>query len=123
MDSRRQLKYAKLIQKELSEIFQRDKKSLLGNAFVTITHVDVSPDLSVAKVYLSFMLVSDKEEALQLVRENAKVYRQALGAKIRNVARIVPELAFFLDDSAEYAIKMDNIISNLSIPKEDTKGE
>ncbi len=119
MDSRRQLKYAKLIQKELSEIFQKDKKSLFGNAFVTITSVDVSPDLGLAKVHLSFMLVEDKNAILALTQENAKVFRQALGAKIRNVARIVPELAFFLDDSAEYAIKMDKLISDLNIPKEE----
>jgi len=120
MDTRRQLKYAKLIQKELSEIFQRDKKSLFGNAFVTITRVEVSPDLALAKIHLSFMLVDDKVTMMQITQENSKVFRQELGAKIRNVARIVPELAFFLDDSAEYAIKMDNLISGLNIPKADS---
>lgn len=118
MDTRRQLKYAKLIQKELSDIFQRDNKSLLGNAFVTITTVEVSPDLALAKIYVSFMLVEDKAAMLGVIRENAKVFRQTLGARIRNVARIVPELAFFLDDSAEYAMKMDKLITSLNIPKE-----
>lgn len=119
MDTRRQLKYAKLIQKELSDIFQHDKKSLLGSAFVTITNVEVSPDLGLAKIYLSFMLVEDKNLLLETIKTNAKVFRQALGIRIKNVARIVPELAFFLDDSAEYAIKMDQLITSLNIPKED----
>ncbi|MFN0049250.1 MAG: 30S ribosome-binding factor RbfA [Cytophagales bacterium] len=119
MDTRRQLKYAKLIQKELSEIFLHDKKSLFGNAFVTITSTEVSPDLAVAKIYMSFMLVEDKKAMIEMMQENAKVFRQALGAKIRNVARIVPEIVFYLDDSAEYAIKMDKLITSLNIPKEE----
>ncbi|TAF75844.1 MAG: ribosome-binding factor A [Bacteroidetes bacterium] len=120
MDSKRQLKYAKLIQKELSDIFQKDTKSLFGNAFITITRTEVSPDLSVAKNYLSFMLVNDKAQMLDSIREKTKIIRQNLGVRMRNQARIIPELelVFFLDDSAEYAIKMDSIISNLNIPKE-----
>lgn len=118
MDSKRQLKYAKLIQKELSDIFQKDTKSLFGNAFITITRTEISPDLSVAKSYLSFLLVNDKAQMLDSIREKTKIIRQNLGVRMRNQARIIPELVFFLDDSAEYAIKMDSIISNLNIPKE-----
>lgn len=118
MDSKRQLKYAKLIQKELSDIFQKDVKSLFGNAFITITRTEISPDLSVAKNYLSFLLVKDNNLMLNSIREKSKIIRQNLGNRIRNQARIIPELVFFLDESAEYAIKMDSIISNLNIPKE-----
>lgn len=120
MDSRRQLKYAKLIQKELSDVFARDVKHTFGNTFITITHTDVSPDLSVAKIYLSLMLTNDKNATLNLIRENVKPIRQALGTRIRNVARIVPELVFYLDDSADYSIKMDNIINSLHTPPSDS---
>ncbi len=119
MESKRQLQYAKLIQKELSDIFQRDSRHLFGNAFITVIRTEISPDLSVAKTFLSFMLVDDKEQMLLLIREKTKAIRQTLGSKIRNQARIVPELLFFLDDSAEYALKMDAIISKLTIPKVD----
>lgn len=117
MESKRQLQYAKLIQKELSDIFQRDSRHLFGNAFITVIRTEISSDLSVAKTYLSFMLVENKEQMLQMVRDNTKAIRQSLGNKIRNQVRIIPELVFFLDDTAEYAIKMDAIISKLTIPK------
>lgn len=117
MDSKRQSKFSKLILKELSVIFQRDSKSLFGNTFITVTNVEISPDLSVAKAYLSFMLTPDKNATLQMVREKSKAIRQSLANIIRHQVRIIPELVFFLDDSAEYAIKMDSIISNLNIPK------
>lgn len=119
MDSKRQLKFSKLILKELSQIFQVDSRHLFGNAFITVTNVEISPDLSVAKIRLSFMLVQDKAAMLQDIREKAKNIRQILGNKIRHQVRIVPELAFFLDDSADYAIKMESILNNLNIPKED----
>lgn len=119
MESKRQLQYAKMIQKELSEIFQRDSKHLFGKAFITVTRTEMSPDLSIAKSYLSFMLVENKFQMLDLIREKTKAIRQTLGSRIRNQARIIPELTFFLDDSSEYAMKMDAIITNLNIPKED----
>lgn len=116
MGSVRQLKFAKLIQKELSEIFQKETRNLFGNIFITITHVDASPDLSFVKVYLSFLLAENKEDTLIAVQEKAKDIRKLLGAKIRKDVRIIPEIAFFGDDSAEYAINMENILSQLNSP-------
>jgi len=117
MDTKRQLKFSKLILKELSQIFQIDSRHLFGNAFITVTNVEISPDLSVAKIRLSFMLVADKNILLQSIQEKAKNIRLILGNKIRNQVRIVPELVFFLDDTADYAIKMDSILKGLNIPK------
>lgn len=116
METTRQLKFARLIQKELGEIFQRDSKGLLEGMFVTITKVGVSPDLAQAKVYLSFLLVEDKKAALAKVAAQNKVIRKLLGEKIRKQARIIPELAFYIDDNLEYASKMDSIFANLNIP-------
>lgn len=116
MGSVRQLKFAKLIQKELSEIFQKETRNLFGNIFITITHVDASPDLSFVKVYLSFLLAENKEDTLIAVQVKAKDIRKLLGAKIRKDVRIIPEIAFFGDDSAEYAINMENILSQLNSP-------
>lgn len=115
-NSVRQQKFSRLIQKELSEIFQRDKHGYLDNAFITIAEVRVSPDLGVAKVYISMMLAKDKEGTLAKLDLHKKEIRKALGEKIRNQARIVPELIFFLDEVEENAIKMDKLIESLNIP-------
>lgn len=104
------------MQKELSEIFQRDKRGFLDNAFITIAEVKVSPDLGVAKVYISMMLAKDKQAILDKLDLHKKEIRRALGEKIRNQARIVPELAFFIDEVEENAIRMDELIKSLNIP-------
>lgn len=112
----RQQKFARLVQKELSEIFQRDKHGYLDNAFITIAEVKVSPDLGVAKVYVSMMLAKDKQGILAKLDLHKKEIRRALGEKIRNQARIVPEIAFFIDEVEENALRMDKLIESLHIP-------
>jgi len=123
MDSTRQQKYAKLIQKDMSDIFLRDAKSMFGNLFITVTQVRVSPDLGLAKIYLSLMMTNDKEESLELIRAQTKPLRKLLGDRIRKQARIIPELAFFLDDSIDYAMHIESIMSKIDIPKEDKDKE
>jgi len=114
----RQQKYGKLIQKELSEIFQRDKRGIIDNAFISIAEVRMSPDLGIAKVYISMMLAKDKSGILGRLDLHKKEIRKALGDKIRNQARIVPELVFYLDEVEENAMKMDALIKSLNIPPE-----
>jgi ribosome-binding factor A len=112
----RQQKFSRLIQKELSDIFQRDQRGILGNAFITIVDVRISPDLSVAKVYISMMLAPDKKVVLEKLEVHKKEIRKALGVRIRNQARIVPELAFFIDEVEEKAQRMDELLKGLQIP-------
>lgn len=102
--------------RELGEILQQDKKGLLGNLFVSVADVRVSPDLSFAKVYISMMLAADKQAALQKLNDHKREIRMALGARIRNQARIVPEIAFEIDEVEEKAIKMEELIRSLNIP-------
>lgn len=116
MNSTRQQKYSRLIQKELSGIFQFDIKNMFGKAFITVTTVRISPDLGVAKVYLSFMMVDSKPEALASVKDQVKAIRNLLGEKIRKQARIIPELIFYLDDNVDYAAKMEEVFSKIEIP-------
>ncbi len=111
----RQQKYAKLIQKEMGEIFQKESKSLVGNAMVTVTRVMMSPDLSVAKVYLSFLLANNKE-LFEKINDSKKSIRRSLGNRIGKSVRIIPEIALFLDESSAYAQHMDQVISDLDIP-------
>lgn len=114
----RQQKFARLIHKEVSDILQRDKRGILDNAFVTLADVRVSPDLSVAKIYLSMMLTANKEALLEKINTRKKEIRKALGDRIRNQARIIPELIFYIDEVEEKAQRIEDIIRNLNIPPE-----
>ncbi len=118
-ESTRQQKYAKLIQKDLSDIFQKDKMGLFGNSFVTIADVRVTPDLSIAKIYLSMLMVNDKEGLLETIFSRKSEIRKILGNKIGKQVRIVPDLIFFLDEVEERASKMDKLIDSLDIPPAD----
>jgi ribosome-binding factor A len=112
----RQQKFGRLIQKELSDIFLRDKRDILENAFITIAEVRVSPDLGVAKVFVSMRLAKDKQSVLDRLNVHKKEIRRAVGARIRNQARIVPELVFVIDDVEEKAERLENLIKSLNIP-------
>lgn len=114
--TQRQQKYARLLQKEIGEIFQQDIKSMFGGAFITVSGVNVSPDLSIATVYLSLTLTKKPQAILEDVREKGKQIRQQLGSRIRNQARIIPELRFFADETLLEAEKMDKLIASLNIP-------
>lgn len=112
----RQNKFSRLIQKELSDIFQKDKKGILGKSFITIADVKVSPDLGVAKIYISMMLAKDKQGTLDKINAHKKEIRKALGDKIGKQVRIIPELVFILDELEENAMRMDALIKSLNIP-------
>jgi len=116
MESKRQQKVARQLQKDLSEIFQREVPHLFNGAFITVTSVRISPDLSVARVYLSFLATKNKEMLLETIREKSKVLRQYLGDRVRHQLRIVPEVSFYMDDTVEYADKMDKLFHGLDIP-------
>jgi ribosome-binding factor A len=117
MESKRQQKMASLLQQELAQVLQRDLPHLFGGGLVpSISAVHVTPDLAVARVYLSLLLGNDAAERVETIREHTKEIRHALGKRIRNQARVVPELNFFHDDSAAYAAHMDQVLSKLDIP-------
>ncbi|WP_426489773.1 ribosome-binding factor A [Hymenobacter sp. 102] len=119
MESKRQQKVASLLQQDLAAVFQRDLPHLFPGLPPGISLVRVSPDLGVARVYLSVLTVgtaSSDDQQLALVQDTAKEIRQALAKRVRKQLRIVPELVFFLDDSASYAAHMDNVFGNLHIP-------
>jgi len=115
----RQQKYGRLIQKELSDIFLREKRSFLDNAFVTIAEVKMSTDLSVAKVFLSMMLAKNKNVVLAGINSHKSEIRKELGDRIRNQARIVPELIFVIDEVEENAQRIEDLLKSLNIPKEE----
>jgi ribosome-binding factor A len=114
MESKRQQKFAGLLQEELAAIFQREGSSYLPNTLVTITKVRVSPDLAVAKVYLSFLNTNNTELSLATVNSHTSEIRYKLGSRIRHQARVIPTLTFFLDDTNEYVEHMDKIFDKIA---------
>lgn len=116
MQSKRQQKFARQLQKDLSEIFQKDPRHFFGHSLVTLTGVEMSPDLSFAKVFLSVFPVKDTENVFFEINEKKSEVRKLLGRKIGKQVRIIPELAFYHDDTEERASKMDKLIEGLHIP-------
>ncbi|MEO0310530.1 MAG: hypothetical protein RIQ89_187 [Bacteroidota bacterium] len=119
MDSVRQLKYGKLIQKEIGEIFQKDGFNFFGKAFVTVTNAKVSPDLGQAKIYVSVLGSKDAQKVVDEIESHHKEIRFRLGNSIRHQARVIPELKFFLDDSLDYVDKMDKIFKEIRDKEQD----
>jgi ribosome-binding factor A len=113
MESTRQQKVARLIQKELSQVFIKEGSWLYGRIMVSITTVRVSPDLSVAKIYLSIFGTSDKKKVLQTLDQHKPKIRYLLGQQLKNQLRIIPELIFYLDDSVDYAEKMEEVFKKI----------
>lgn len=119
-ESKRQKQFARQLQQDLGTIFQQNARKMFeGDPFITVTHVTVSPDLSVAKIHLSFLMVNDKQEMIERINMRKSEIRGVLGRKIGKFVRVVPELIFYLDESAEHASRIDQILSDLDIPPEE----
>ena len=114
MESKRQQKFAGVLQEELAQVFQREGAAFLPNTLVTITRVRVSPDLAVAKVYLSFFNTNNTTLSINTVNAHAGEIRYKLGSRIRHQVRVVPELTFFVDDTNEYVERMDNLFEKIA---------
>ncbi|NEU10373.1 30S ribosome-binding factor RbfA [Flavihumibacter sp. R14] len=114
MESKRQQKFAGVIQKDLAEIFQREGMNYLPGTMVTVTKVRVSPDLALARVYLSFFNAANKDLSINTIKSHAGEIRYKLGSRIKDQARIVPQLDFFIDDTSEYVERMDKIFDKIS---------
>lgn len=109
METTRQNRIARLLQKELSEIFLLQTKAMHG-VIVSVSTVRISPDLSVARVYLSIFPSNKAEELIKNVNANMKAVRYELGTRVRHQLRIIPELKFFIDDSLDYIEKIDALL-------------
>ena len=112
MDSTRQKKVSRLIQKELAELFIRKTSEIAPGKLVSVTIVRVSPDLSFAKVFLSIFPSANQNDVLGKIKDLAPKLRFELGLKVRTQLRIVPELAFFIDDSLDYIDNIDKLLKS-----------
>lgn len=110
MESTRQSKISRLIQKEMGGIFQRE--NILPGIMISVTHVQVSPDLGMAKVFISLFPSQNKKEDLKSVKEKSQELRFMLGKMVSKQLRHVPELHFYLDDTIDQAEEIDKLLNN-----------
>ena len=112
MTTTRQHKVSRLLQKELGEYFQRQGLSLTGGKMLTVTVVRISPDLGVAKVYLSIFPSDNAGETIQVISDKVGLIRSTMGNKLRNQLRHIPEFAFFLDDSLDHIDRIEDLLKD-----------
>ena len=112
METKRQERINKLLQRDLSEIFQREMGHVTQHAMVTVTKTKVTPDLSLAKVYVSLFATKDTEALMKNIIEHTAEIRGKLGTRIRHQLRAVPELRFYRDDSLDYLDNIENLLKN-----------
>lgn len=111
MSSIRQNKIEGVIQEELSMFFQRNAREICLGAMVSVTTVRVTSDLSLARCYLSIFAGPDKKEVLESIKVHTGRIRGEVGKRLKNMRKI-PELAFFIDDSLDYAMEIDKLLKN-----------
>ncbi len=111
MQETRQNKIARLLQKELSVIFQHQTRMMHG-VMVSVTRVRISPDLSICTAYLSIFPSGRAAELLKNINASERTIRYELGTRVRHQLRIVPELRFFIDDSLDYIERIDELLKN-----------
>lgn len=110
METTRQAKIARLLQKELSEIFRQQTAATRGT-IVSVSAVRVSPDLSVAKAYLSIFPSEKAAEIIASINASAQTIRYELAQRVRYQLRKTPELTFYIDDSLDYIENIDNLLN------------
>ena len=111
METIRQQKIDRLIQKELGEMFQRQTQAMRG-VLVSVSNVRVSPDLSVCNVYVSVFPSEKADEIVKNLNDNVRSIRYDLGQRVRHPLRIIPELKFFKDDTLDYIEHIDELLAN-----------
>jgi ribosome-binding factor A len=110
MESTRLQKVSRLLQKELGGIFQRESLTFCAGKMVTVTTVRTTPDLGKAKIYLSIFPNTNNNDTLILIKSHTKSVRYELGKIVHNQMRVIPELEFFIDDSLDYAEKIETLL-------------
>lgn len=109
-ESTRQQKVARQIQKDLGEIFQQQGMAAYGGAMISVTAVRMSPDLSFAKVFVSIFPSAKADETMKIIEQNVKSIRNEIGKRVRNQLRVVPEIAFNIDDSLDHVERIEELL-------------
>lgn len=117
-ESKRQKQVSKLVMEELSDIFQRAGMNIVDGGMVSISKVSITPDLLEARVYLSMYQVKDAAGLLHQIKERGWEWRKALGMRVKNQLRRVPELSFFSDDTLDHVFKMEELFRKINDERE-----
>ena len=117
-ESKRQKQVGKLVQEEMSDIFQRENMSIVDGGMVSISKVSMTPDLMEARIYLSFYRVKNGTALLREFKGRTGEWRMMLGLRVRNQLRVVPKLNFFTDDTLDYVFKMEDVFKKISDERE-----
>ena len=110
MSSVRLEKVSALLKRELSTLFQQNMHSMFEGMMITVTQVRVSPDLGVAKAYLSFFPAEKRMHGIELANEKKAHLRKLLASQVGKQLRKIPELSFFVDDSLDYFEEIDRLL-------------
>lgn len=110
METIRQSKVSRLLQKEIGEIIQQEQRGLYGNSMITVTRVTVTKDMMLARVFVSLFATKDKKELFDLVKLNTAEIRRLLAIRIRHQLRAVPDLEFIHDDTLDYIDHIDELL-------------
>ena len=119
LEGKRQKMVAGLLNKELSDIFQRLGLSMMDGGMVSISSVKITPDLYEARIYLSFFKVADSFDALKKIEERSWEIKKELTSRVRHQLRSMPKLTFFIDDTLDYVDKMDKIFKEIKKDEKD----
>ncbi|MFZ1703969.1 MAG: ribosome-binding factor A [Saprospiraceae bacterium] len=123
MESKRQLQLGELIRRHFSPVFLQEGNYIYGPAIVSVSLVKVTPDLSLAKVYLSIFNTEQKEEVLQKIINHTHILKQGLTARIKNHVRRIPQIHFFIDDTADEMYNVDRLFDKIKTMYPPSKNE
>ena len=110
MATLRQNKVSRLLQREMGDIFQKEAGNILPGALLTVTNVEVSPDLSIAKIYVTVLGKIKSQEALELLMAKRAALRNELSHKVKHQLRIVPDLRFYIDESYDAMKRIEELL-------------
>jgi len=123
METKRQKRIAKIIQQDLAEILQGEiRRAGIKNLLISVTKTYVTPDLTLARVYVSVFPSEKADEVLEALRQNAKQIKHAVARRVRYQLRKMPDLEFYRDDSLDYIEKIEKSLKNGDNPLDKEKG-
>jgi ribosome-binding factor A len=118
-ETKRQKQVGQLIQEEMSNIFLREGMNIVGGGMVSISKVNVTPDLMEARIYLSLFQIKDQQALLKEIKERTGEWRNLLGQRVKNQLRRVPEITFYIDDTLDYVFKMEEVFKKIKKDEEE----
>ena len=119
METKKQKQVGEIVRRHFGSVLFQEGSYIYGNALVTVTTVKMSPDLGIAKIYLSIYNTDNKQEVMLMLQENLVRLRQGLAQRIKKQVRRIPRISFFIDDTVDEMYRVENLLNNIEIPDEE----